>query len=165
MSGNTTDGTVGTGITLSNEPKMVYVDALKIESQFDSPSISDNGITAAFNNKVTVAADIEITGDNLFIQNNSVEYRDVRSVVDDGLVTLLSSAKEAYGHVWGGGEYMQFYFDGNITVTKIGTSYSTNTAITDSDGNFCVYWTGTVLTLKNRLGSSKTSGWYIQYGK
>ena len=84
------------------------------------------------------------------------------SVADDGEIIICTS-KTGWGSVAGGDQEGQvdFAFDssGNVTSRFIGG----NGAILDTDGKICVYNDGGVVTIKNRLGGTKTVRWFVEY--
>lgn len=84
------------------------------------------------------------------------------SVADDGEIVLIAN-KTGWGSVVGGDQEGQvdFAFDssGNVTSRFIGG----DAAITDTDGKICVYNDGGTVTIKNRLGDTKTVKYHIEY--
>lgn len=74
------------------------------------------------------------------------------SLADNGTQSLPKDV-EGFGTVYADGEALSFTVKTDGTVTLI--AGTTNTAITDSDGDLCVYDGGTAAIVKNALGAPK----------
>jgi hypothetical protein len=72
----------------------------------------------------------------------------------DEATIVLPSSKQGIIFVFGDDEYMQCHIqiDGTVSLMQ----GSSNTAITDLDGNLCLYKNGDTATIKNRRGDTKT---------
>jgi hypothetical protein len=77
------------------------------------------------------------------------------SIVDDGLVDLSTEVVDVIIDAWvyDDSERIRAFLAASGAITPI--SLSSNTAITDSDGKLCLYWSTDHVVIKNRLGSSK----------
>jgi hypothetical protein len=73
-----------------------------------------------------------------------------KTLADDGTFNV-PDATSGWGQVKGGGEYLEFRWAADGTVTLL-TDCSANTANTDSDTDLCAYDSGTQVIIKNRLG-------------
>jgi len=98
----------------------------------------------------------------IFTFNGLTKEIDSASIDDDGEI-ILTTAVAGWGFVQAGDneEYAQVAFTSAGVVTLIYNS--TNVANTDSDGNLCIYDAGTGIAIKNRLGSTKTIRYEINY--
>jgi hypothetical protein len=78
-----------------------------------------------------------------------------QNVVDDGQLVMDASTNGGFGIVQAGDgeEYGFFSFTSTAVVTLI--SNSANTVNTDTDTKFCIYDGGSVVKIRNRLGSTK----------
>lgn len=85
------------------------------------------------------------------------------SIVDDGMVDLSTEVVDAIIEIWISdySEYMKVFVATGGTITKL--SGTANTAVTNSDGNLCIYWSTDHAIIKNRLGSSKTVKYILSY--
>ena len=92
-----------------------------------------------------------------------VHYAKQASLNDEGATALPSSTSGGFGFAQAGDgeEYGLFSYTSAGVVTLI--SNSANTVATDTDTKFCIYDAGTVVWVKNRLGSAKNVLIMIHY--
>jgi hypothetical protein len=82
------------------------------------------------------------------------------STADDATITLATGVSGIL-EVWTEAEHMKVYVAADGTITSLfGTA---NTAITDSDGDLCVYDGGSGAVIKNRLAATKTVRYIFNY--
>lgn len=84
-------------------------------------------------------------------------------MVDDGTVDLSTSVVDTIADIRlsDNSEYMKVFIASDGTITQL--SGSANTAITDSDGKLCIYWSTDHAIIKNRMGSSKTVKYILSF--
>jgi len=98
--------------------------------------------------------------DGVSIHDELLTDKSSQTVADDGTITLDTGVVGILT-VWVEDEYMRVYVNSDGAITSL--EGSTNTAITDSDTDLCVYDGGTGAVIKNRLGASKTVGYTFDY--
>jgi len=77
------------------------------------------------------------------------------SLADDAEVTIFTG-KAGFGWVNIGDDQERSDFSFSTTAVTLGANASANTANSDSDTDLCIYYSGTDLMIKNRLGSELT---------
>lgn len=84
------------------------------------------------------------------------------STTDDGTAVISSIGRNGWGfcNIGANQEYAFFCFS-TTAVTLL--QNSTNVANSDTDGKLCIYYNGTALTIKNRLGSTLTIRYEVNY--
>jgi hypothetical protein len=146
----------------------------------DSTAIHDDEsaeISAITEKTTVVAADLLLIEDSAAsnakkrIQLSTLHnlYLDTQgsdeSVNDDATITTLASINNnGWGFITAGDqeEYALFVFNATGTVTLV--SNSTNVATSSSDGNLCIYSSGSNgLTIENKLGTTKQIKYEVKY--
>ena len=90
-------------------------------------------------------------------------HREVSNLIDDEEIVLATGVSGWGSAVLGDcEEYLIFKFTAAGAVTLL-TDCSTNTANTDSDGDFCAYDAGSGIAIKNRMGGTKQVAVYVCY--
>lgn len=111
-------------------------------------SIDGNGLTMVSGKTITI--------DGLTIQAKA------GSLADDATIALPSGIS-GWGEIQCGDDEewctVKFKADGTITLRENSPNISTS----DTDGEFCIYSNAGVITIKNRLGSSKNVAYKFEY--
>lgn len=153
---------------------------VKITGDVSSSSITVNGVTA--DSMITLdqatgnLANLTTTFDTLFsgvfqsnisvssIKDSLVTKCECSDVVDDGTITLPDATTQSLV-VWvdGDNEWAQCAIQDDGTVTKLASVGSV--VITDTDANLVInaLGAGTLVSIKNRLGSTKTICYETKY--
>jgi len=112
----------------------------------------------------TTTPDEVLDVNNQVTQFDSLKvHREVSNLIDDEEI-VLATGVSGWGSAMLGNseEYLIFKFTAAGAVTLL-TDCSTNTANTDSDGDFCAYDAGSGIAIKNRMGGTKQVAVYVCY--
>lgn len=98
------------------------------------------------------------------VRGDLTTYQTSTSLADDANITFTTGVA-GFGQVMAGDgdEWMQVHFTSAGVVTKV--SGTTNTAVTDSDTDLCVFDAGDGIKIRNRLGSTKDIRLLFHYSK
>lgn len=98
------------------------------------------------------------------VRGDLTTYQTSTSLADDANITFTTGVA-GFGQVMAGNgeEWMQVHFTSAGVVTKV--SGTTNTSVTDSDTDLCVFDAGDGIKIRNRLGSTKDIRLFFSYSK
>jgi hypothetical protein len=143
VSANPSDNS--TYMTFETDGNIIAWDSMTVSGVFttwDRPVINHSGLIH----------------NDLYVQRASVD------VADDNEISLpADTAGWGFVQAEDNEEYAQFSWTVNATVTLIYNS--TNVVNTDTDTNLCIYDAGNYVSIKNRLGGTKTIRYEIHFSE
>jgi len=138
----------------------VYLNHIKLNSGYYGSSgdaLVSNGSGSTAWSPVSKLSAIVSRGDDF------TDYVGHTPLYDDSSLMLISTEKIGFGDVMlsNNSEWAKFSFDGisNVSIW----SKSTNISNSDVDGDLCIFYYGSNLVIKNRIGSTKTVIFNVKY--